>query len=410
MSALGPAMPQGLAWQTIVEQAAASITVTDLQGRIVYANSALADLLGYDLTELVGRSARDFNHPDDPMLDESINDMVANGTDKLQVEKRAVRSDGQIVWVLISYALIRDSDGRPRCILAQHHDITERREAELRWRQTFTHAPIGIARLDLNGRWLEVNDKLCDIVGYTRDEMLTMRFTDLTYPDNTGLELLADLVAGRRDTGSLEKRYRHKDGHPIWILLRASSVAGPDGRPAYLIGQYEAIGDRETRDNHIAHLALHDPLTGLANRALLLDRLDQELAALSQRGGVVTVLLADLNGLKLINDTCGHRCGDQLLIAAADELLRTVRPGDTVARLGGDEFVVLTRMPNQHAATAFRARVAKSLDTDIVIGGRRTRLSASIGLATTQSPSTSASDLLHNADLDMYTHKQTDRR
>ncbi|MDA3624107.1 PAS domain S-box protein [Saccharopolyspora sp. WRP15-2] len=403
-------MPNGMAWQMILHQAAAPVSVLDLEGRIVYSNPAVCDLVGYDLADLLGRPAREFVHADDPAVDRTfVQDMITNGLDKLSAEVRAVRSDGEVVWVLVSYALIKDSEGNPRFVLVQFQDITERRAAELRWRQTFANAPIGMALLDLTGRWLEVNDRLCEMVGYAREEMLTMRFTDLTYPDDeSGMSLLADQVAGRRDTASIEKRYRHKDGHPIWILIRTTVVAGPDDQPAYLVGQYEAIGDRETRDLHLAHLALHDPLTGLANRVLLMDRLDQELAALPQHGGVLTVLLADLDNLKPINDSYGHAVGDQLLITAADELLNAVRPGDTVARLGGDEFVVLTRMPNLHDAKAFRNNVAQRLDTTIVLAGHETKLSASVGLATTQTAA-AASDLLHSADIDMYTYKIASR-
>lgn len=404
-------MPHGLTWQMIFYQAAAPVAVCDLQGCVVYTNPAACDLLGYDLAEQLGRPARDFAHPDDPTVDRDlVQDMIAEGRDTFSAEWRAVRSDGEVVWVLISNALIRDSDGEPQFVLAQYQDITDRRAAELRWHQTFANAPIGMAMLDLTGRWLEVNDKLCDMVGYTREEMLTMRNADLTYPDDTsGTDLLTDLAAGQRDTASLEQRYRHKVGHPIWILLRMSVIPGADDQPAYLVGQYEAIGDPVMRDSHMAHIALHDPLTGLANRALLMDRLDQELAALPQCGGVLTVLLADLNGLKPINDSYGHAVGDQFLITAADQLLKAVRPGDTVARLGGDEFVVLTRKPNLHEAETFRDDVSQRLESGIIIAGHEVKLSASVGLATTRNATTPASELLHTADLDMYTHKLASR-
>ncbi len=336
--------------------------------------------------------------------------MIANGFDKLRSEKRGVRSDSQTIWLLISNAVIRDSNGEPQFVLSQYQDITSRRSAELRWQKTFANAPIGLAALDLTGRWLEVNDRLCDMVGYSAEEMLTMRFTDLTYSDDkSGTDLLADLTAGRLETACLEKRYRHKAGYPIWVLIRVSVIPGADGRPAYLVSQYEAIGERQMQDRHMAHMALHDPLTGLANRALLMDRLDQALAALPQHGGVLTVLLADLNELKPVNDSYGHAVGDQLLITAANELFKAVPPGDTVARLGGDEFVVLTWTSNLREAKKLRDDLAQRLVADIVVAGHEIKLSASVGLATARDAATPASDLLHNADLDMYTYKRAGR-
>lgn len=273
----GSAMPHDVTWQMILEQAAAPVAALDLRARIIYANPAACDLLGYDLADVLHRSVREFTHPDDRPIDHDvITNMVTDGIDKFTEERRGMRSDGTAIWVLVSYSLIRNTNGQPQFVFAQYQDITERRTAERRWRRTFANAPIGMAMLDLTGHWLEVNDKLCDMVGYTRNELLTMHFTDLTYPNDTsGLDLLAELAAGHLDTASVEKRYRHKAGYPIWILIRINLVRGADDKPAYLVAQYETIGDEEMRDSHIAHMALHDPLTGLANRALLLDRLNQ---------------------------------------------------------------------------------------------------------------------------------------
>ncbi|MDA3644193.1 PAS domain S-box protein [Saccharopolyspora indica] len=411
MSEHDSATPDGLAWRTVLHQAAGPVSVLDLRGRIAYVNPALCDLLACGPDDLLGRAAQELTHPDDPAVDAAfIQDMITNPDHKRSAAKRAVRSDGAAVWLLSNYALIRDANGEPLFVLTQHQDITERHEVELRWRQTFANAPIGMALVDLTGRWTEVNDNLCEMVGYTRAEMLTKRFTDLTYPDQSGMDLFNELVSGRQDTASIEKRFRHKAGHPIWILVRASVVRGADAEPAYLVAQYEAIGERESRDRHLAHMALHDPLTGLANRALLMDRLHQELAVLPRRGGVLAVLLADVNGLKPINDSYGHAAGDQLLITAADELLKAVRPGDTVARLGGDEFVVLTRTSSRHEAEGFRDVVAQRLETTVVLAGHETRLSASVGLATADGTGMTSSELLHRADLDMYAHKAESRR
>lgn len=403
----GSAMPHGVSWQLTLQQAAAPVAALDLQARIIYANPAACSLVGYDLADLLHHPAREFTHSDDPPIDHDvITSLVTRRTGELTEERRGLRPDGTAIWVLISYALICDTDDEPQFILVQFQDITERRTAERRWHQTFANAPIGMAMLDLTGQWLEVNDKLCDMVGYTRGEMLSMHFSDLTYPhDTSGQDELTELAAGRLDTASTEKRYRHKAGYPIWILIRINLVRGADEKPAYLVSQYETIGDEELRDSHIAHMALHDPLTGLANRTLLMDRINQELAALTQLGGVVTVLLADLDGLKPINDRLGHAAGDQLLLTAADQLLKAVRPGDTVARLGGDEFVVLSRVQNLDSARDFRDEVAHRLRTESLVSGHRVNLSASIGLATTTDSTTPAADLLHTADLDMYSHK-----
>lgn len=404
-SDMGGAVP----WPLVLDQAAGPVAVLDLQARHVYANPALCRLLGYSREELLAASPSDVTHPGDPVTSpDVIEQMIVERRDSFEVEKRLLRSDGTVVWTLVSSSLIRGPEDRPLFFLSQFHDVSARREAEQLWNRTLSSAPIGMALLDLDGHWTEVNDMLCEMVGYHRDELLTMHFTDLTYSDDAdrGKDLLVDLAEGRRDTASLEKRYRHKDGHPCWMLIRTSVVPGADGSPAYLVSQYETVGDGRMRDSHLAHMALHDPLTGLANRALLLDRLGLELDELATHKGVLAVLLADLDELKPTNDDYGHLVGDRLLTAAAGELLEAVRPGDTVARFGGDEFVILARVADFPAAEALRERVSQRLDTGIVAAGHHLSLTASVGLAATSNPGSSADDLLHSADRHMYQHKR----
>lgn len=397
----------------ICDQAAGPIAALDLGGRYVYVNPAQAELLGRTRDEILGCQPRDFTPPGEPAIDQDlIAEVIAGPSDTYVSQKRFTRPDGHVIWVLVHGAVIRDAEAAPLFFLVQVHDVSAQHESELLWRRTLTSAPIGMALLDLDGHWTEVNEKLCELVGYRREELLAMHFAELTYPgDNAeGLSQLADLAAGRKETVHLEKRYRHKDGHPFWMLIRSSAIRGPDGRPAYLISQYEVIGNGRMSDSHLARMALHDPLTGLANRALLNDRLEHELTELGSKGGVVAIVLADVDELKLVNDEYGHAVGDQLLTTAAHELLSVVGPGDTVARLGGDEFVVITRATDLRAARDLRDRVAQALRTTVVAGGHRLKMRASVGFATTDSAATPADALLHEADTDMYAHKRRGRR
>ena len=404
MSASGPNFADGVPWQRVFDQSVAAMAILDLQGRYLYVNDAMCRLLGYSEEELHGLNFRDVTHPDD------VDDGPLEGDSVL--EKRYVRSDGAVIFVLLSRSVIRDPEDRPQYFLSQAQDITARREAELLWQRSFANAPIGMALLDLKGVWTAVNDTLCRMLGYTRDEMLTKSFGDVTYPEDTelGLTALADLLEGRKDTISVEKRYRHKDGHPIWMLIRSTTVPGADGLPAYLVSQYEDMGEQRLVDAHLAHLALHDPLTGLANRALLSDRLDHGLQQLARGDGVLVVIVADLDRLKPVNDRYGHALGDQMLTTAAQELLAVVRSGDTVARIGGDEFVVVSLLWDRDSALALRNRIAERLDTRIVVSGIEVPLRASVGFATTRDPATRPEDLLHEADRDMYMSKHRHRR
>jgi diguanylate cyclase (GGDEF)-like protein/PAS domain S-box-containing protein len=404
-----PLSAAALSWQSVCDQAPAPLALLDLRGRYCYVNQATCQLLGYRREQLLGRTARDITPAEDPALDHAmIAKLVAGRIRADGLEKRYVRPDGSVIWVLLSSSIIRDANGKPCFILAQFQDITSRRESEMLWRKSFDNAAIGMALLDLQGRWTTVNDALCALLGYDRDKLVGSEFAALTYPEDQeqGLVALTDLVEGRQDTVSVEKRLRHQDGHPLWVLIRSSVVPGPDGQPAFLVSQYEEIGNGRMADDHLAHLALHDPLTGLANRALLADRLTHQLAELTRSGGILAVLVADVDELKPINDRYGHAAGDDVLTAAAHGLLSAVRSGDTVARIGGDEFVVASIVADVSAAELLRRRIAQHLDVEIPTGGQHLRLRASVGLAVTDDPTTSVRDLLHRADRDMYLHKR----
>jgi diguanylate cyclase (GGDEF)-like protein/PAS domain S-box-containing protein len=404
MSPSEPNFAAGVPWQRVFDQASSAMAILDLQGRYLYVNEALCRMLGYRQEELEGLDYRNVTHPDDIDPEGPVESPEP-------LEKRYIRSDGSVIWALVARSFIRDSHGRAVHFLSQIQDITRRREAELLWQRSFANAPIGMAVLDLKGAWTAVNDTLCGMLGYTREEMLSMSFTDITYEDDEerGMAALADLVEGHVDSASVEKRYRHRDGHPIWMLIRATTVPGADGAPAYVVSQYEDIGEQRLVDAHLAHLALHDPLTGLANRALLSDRLDHGLQQLARGSGVLAVVLADLDQLKPVNDRYGHALGDQLLIATARELQLAVRAGDTVARFGGDEFVVVSLLPDEEAARTLRERVEWHLNTEVVVHGIRVRLRASVGHTTTSDPAVAPDVLLHAADRDMYVSKHRRR-
>ncbi|MEB3369102.1 PAS domain S-box protein [Saccharopolyspora mangrovi] len=388
-------------WQPLFEQAAAAMAILDLQGRYLHVNAAFCRMLGYRPEELIGRDYRSVTHPDD---------IDAEGPVEADepLEKRYIRSDGSVIWALVSRSFIRDDQGEPVRFLSQSQDITRRREAELLWQRSFANAPIGMALLDLKGHWTEVNDTLCDMLGFSREEMIGMHFSEITYEedDDQGPAILDDLVHGVVESVSIEKRYRHKDGHPIWMLIRATAVPGAGGEPAFVVSQYDDVGERRLADAHLAQLALHDPLTGLANRTLLADLMDLGLKRIARGDGMLAVVLADLDELKPFNDRYGHLVGDKVIVAAANALQEAVRGGDAVARIGGDEFVVVTLVEDAAEAAALRDRIEQGLNTEVDIGGRRLRLRTSVGHAITADPKITQEQLLHVADQDMYERKR----
>lgn len=283
------------------------------------------------------------------------------------------------------------------------------RLAEEELRLTFEEAPIGMAIASLDGRFLRVNKVLCDIVGRSPVELNALRFHDITHPDDieADVALATRLLAGEIPRYQLDKRFIRPDGLPVWVQLSVSLVHDSRNQPLHAVAHVQDITDLRAARELLLHQSLHDPLTGLPNRRLLTDRLNQALARDARSATGFAVLFVDLDGFKQVNDTLGHDAGDTLLVDISHRLRDVLRPGDTVARLGGDEFIVLAEGVNTEdgaieLAERIRAAVAHPvrLDRDHVVG-----CTASIGV-TLPSHGQEPAEILRHADAAMYLAKQ----
>lgn len=270
------------------------------------------------------------------------------------------------------------------------------------------YAPIGVALVALDGRWLQVNRALCDLLGRSESEMLATSFQQLTHPEDldSDLELLLETLAGVRSGYRMEKRYLKPDGSTIWAQLDVVLVRR-DSEPLYFISQLQDLGPRKEAEARLRQLALHDPLTDLPNRILMRDRLEQALRRSLRSERTPALGFIDLDDFKFINDTRGHEFGDRLLVEVGRRLSVHLRPEDTLARFGGDEFVILLdEVADETDAAAIAYRLLACLRDPIVLGDEEHLVSASVGLVVAQAEST-AEDLLRHADLAMYAAKQS---
>jgi len=207
----------------------------------------------------------------------------------------------------------------------------------------------------------------------------------------------------------MEKRYVTKAGEIVWVHLAVSLASDEQNRPAYFIAQIQDITDRRAAQERLAHRALHDPLTGLPNRDLLMDHLSHALARSARAGTLAAVMFCDLDHFKSVNDTHGHEAGDELLVVVADRLRGVMRPGDSVARLGGDEFVVVAEgVPDAAAVRALADRVRRALDAPVQIAGHALHARASIGVVVATAED-DARSVLREADAAMYRAKALGR-
>jgi diguanylate cyclase (GGDEF)-like protein/PAS domain S-box-containing protein len=396
--------------------APAGMVVADATGRLLTVNPAFCNLLGRREDEVVGRQLREFTHPDDVAADEkTLVDVLSGELPEYVREKRYLRPDGSSLWVKVRAAAAPDAGTGVRLFVAYVVDISERKrqeevlaEAEERFRSAFDNAPIGMALVAPEGRWIKVNRSLCELTGYAETELLRATFQSITHPDDldVDLALVEDVLAGRRRSYQLEKRYYHADGHLIWAMLSVSLVRDASGAPLYFIAQIEDVSEGKRREQalrkhaeQLAVIAATDPLTGLSTRRAWDAAIAQHMRHGPEDDRQLAVALLDLDGLKTVNDSRGHHAGDAALRAVAATLRKAVRDGDRVARFGGDEFAILIPGTTPEAMLALIERI---------LGAVPEPLSASAGIAMWHRHET-ADQLLQRADAALYSAKRAGR-
>ena len=282
-------------------------------------------------------------------------------------------------------------------------------ESEQRFRAAFDHAAgMGLATAD--GAWLQVNNSLCQMLGYSEDELLKTNVQSVSHAEDVDWmqEQIENLVRGSIASIQLEQRCLRKDGQAIWVLLSVTKIAKPHADSASLVFQIQDISDRKRAEEQLVHEALHDTLTGLPNRALFIDQVRKSMARWKRRKhGAFAILFLDLDGFKGINDLLGHSAGDQLLVEFSQRLGSSVRPGDTFARLGGDEFTILLDDLNDlNDAIIAVKRLMAMLKDPFRLPGRDLSITASIGVALSAEEYIDPNQMLRHADAAMYRAKQ----
>ncbi|MDK2971175.1 MAG: hypothetical protein PWP23_930 [Candidatus Sumerlaeota bacterium] len=230
------------------------------------------------------------------------------------------------------------------------------------------------------------------------------------YNDAVRMKIDAHL-AGNTTCFEDEHPIMHRDGHYIWVLVRGLAVFGEDGKPHRMAGSQTDISKRKSAEIRLHHEAMHDALTGLPNRALLLDHLRSALARARRNPGYqFAVLFIDLDRFKIVNDSLGHHTGDQVLVEFGTKMRSLLRPGDIAARLGGDEFVVfLSDISHMRDATRVATRIHDELVKPFRLDGMDVTTTASIGIALSATGYDKPEDILRDADAAMYRAKSGGR-
>jgi diguanylate cyclase (GGDEF)-like protein/PAS domain S-box-containing protein len=285
-------------------------------------------------------------------------------------------------------------------------------ETEAHFRNAFDYAAIGMALVSPQGAWLRVNRSLCELVGYSEEELLRSNFQTITHTDDVGNDLanLYRLIQGETPTCQVEKRYVHKLGQVVWAMNSVSLVHDSEDNPAHFIFQIQDISERKRAESALQSLSLVDELTGLYNRRGFLAVTEQYLKSFQRSENGLVVLYADLDGLKGINDSLGHLEGDRALVKTAEVLKEAFRSSDIIARLGGDEFVLLASVGADESAESLTDRLQQKIAVANVQRNRPYDLSISIGVAHYDpDEACTIEELMGRADRVMYEEKRKKR-
>ena len=378
---------------------------------------------GYQPRDLMGNGRITFEsitHPEDQLwVREAVRSALAART-RFDLEYRILHADGGVRWVWERGTGVLDEHGRVIAIEGLIQDVTARRnavqalrEAERRYRGLFDNAIEGIFRTTPDGHYLDANPALANIYGFSSPQELMDSLRDIgrqLYVDPQRREEFMRIMRARGSVSGFESQVYRKNGDVIWISENARALFDASGTCVGYEGTVEDITERKLYQARIEQQANYDTLTGLANRSLLQDRLEQALLTATTYQTKLAVVFVDLDRFKFINDSLGHHVGDELLKVMAERLGSCVRECDTVARLGGDEFVVL--VTGQSAADQVRSVVERMLTVvsqPWVTAHGEFNVSCSIGVAVFPNDGTDAQTLLKHADSAMYRAKESGR-
>jgi diguanylate cyclase (GGDEF)-like protein/PAS domain S-box-containing protein len=394
-----------------------AVVATTLDGDITYWNDGADRLFHYSADQVMGRNVVDVL-PTTESVDESRRKLYRLASGEENVNELLIRrQDGTAVPVLSYRTPIRDATGTLTGIIGVSSDISaikeverELRDSEQRYRALFDTSPDGIVLMDMNGLIVTANRQLGLMLGCdSPDELAGARMEEyLPQTDRKlALEVLEQRANGMPSTNP-NTRYSvlRRDGSTFPADVSSFVTVGASADASFITSTVRDATERVAYETQLQYLALHDPLTGLGNRTLLYDRLQQVLAAARRNAQQFAILLLDLDRFKDINDTFGHHVGDDIIREVGDRLSTVLRLSDSLARMGGDEYVILLPNTDSAGAVLTASRINAVLEQPIEVRGQRVHVGSSIGIAVYPEHTEEPDVLLRHADLAMYSAKQ----
>jgi diguanylate cyclase (GGDEF)-like protein/PAS domain S-box-containing protein len=404
----------------IIESSDDAILTKGLDCTITSWNGGAERLYGYSAEDAIGQQISILLPPDRPCEDQELLARVLAGERVQNHQTRRLRRDGETVDVSLSVSAIRDGHGNVIAVSSIARDITEStraaaslRAAQERFRIAFEKAPIGMAVVGLDRRFIEVNAALAQLLGCAAADLVGRDMASIDHPDDPELDLDAvkSFIDGHTSYLGSDRRFQHADGRAVWVNLSIAIVRGSNGEPQHYLAQMQDITARRGYEEQLRVMADQDPLSGLLNRRAFGRELRNHMARGERYGITGAALMIDIDHFKYYNDTLGHQAGDELIARVAGALAGRLRKSDVLARLGGDEFAVILPGADEAAARQVADELLQCVrDESVPAGGARHVLTASIGIAFfDDEPGLAHEKVMANADRALYEAKEAGR-
>ena len=407
---------------SIINELPELVYAKDAEGRFIAANDAVARDNGLERSEeLIGKTDFDlFPSAVAQGFFDIEQRIIATGEPMVDMEERRTDPSGAPKWMLTTKIPMRDDRGQIVGLVGVARNITERKRAEqdlkaerALFRAMIDQVPDYLFVKDTGSRFVVVNRAVAADLGLEPDDLMGKTDFEL-HRHELAAKFFADeqkVISSGEALIDIEEYVVDPSGNKQWLSTSKVPLRNDKNEVIGIVGISRNVSERKRAEDQIHFMALHDVLTGLPNRYLLMDRLTQALLQAQRSSARATVIFIDLDNFKLVNDSLGHNAGDTLLKVVAERMIRCVRATDTVARLGGDEFVVLLidQTDGPAVTSAILDKIRAAIAVPIPIEGQQFHVTCSIGVAAFPGDGANPETLLMNADVAMYKAKESGR-